>query len=737
MLKRFFIGFLLLIILLGFLLLWQLPRVVSVFAVPVLESFGLQNVELEVEEVGVGHANLSSLKFRYDGALASLQNVRLDWVGMTILDGQVATIDIDSLEVELDQNDTDESELSSGNIDLLFGLLATPLSKQIPVKDLMLGNLLIYQNPNIDQGSKSVVMDGSVELHKELGNVELSAVYRTESDPELEIKVSSGESGEYSASIKTVAGDELLALQAQLIDKQLLFDGVANQAILELGSAVPLAVLDEIEFSMLAFNGAFEREQKEDDKNSKLHGEISININDINYLEYKLEMLSSSFPIAIEPQEVIYADGWLSVNNEIAFELLGLELAGQLEPLDINATMEKLHYPVSASGEPFIQGRFFIDRIEPNNQEIPLVLIDVEQTFALNGDVLELTGAFNEFTRNLMVTGETKYNFSSGDLSARIRPAEVSFDDAGSFADLIASYELPLAIVTGQLESSFELDWNVKEPVEDLSVRGLVEFTNIGGAYDDYYFSGLAGAYSGSVYPVIVSDDTSVITVTQLDAGVAVRDLKAVLSLNQLNSNRANGIADGLEVQLFSVLANTMGGYIAIKPAQINLADQQHELSMLLIGIDIDTLLREQELEDVIASGKLSGEIPLLINDDGLSVSGGRVYAAEPGGKIQYKGDVDALSLAAGPAGFVFEALQDFNYGSMNIYPEYSPDGTLKMRLEVRGNNPQVEQGRPINFNINLEQNLLKLRESLRYVDGLNDEIDEKVQAFYRNRPKK
>ena len=55
------------------------------------------------------------------------------------------------------------------------------------------------------------------------------------------------------------------------------------------------------------------------------------------------------------------------------------------------------------------------------------------------------------------------------------------------------------------------------------------------------------------------------------------------------------------------------------------------------------------------------------------------------------------------------------------------------MRLEIRGNNPEVEQGRPINVNINLEQNLLKLRESVRYTDGLNDEIDEKVRAFYQD----
>ena len=52
------------------------------------------------------------------------------------------------------------------------------------------------------------------------------------------------------------------------------------------------------------------------------------------------------------------------------------------------------------------------------------------------------------------------------------------------------------------------------------------------------------------------------------------------------------------------------------------------------------------------------------------------------------------------------------------------------MRVEIGGRNPEVEEGRPINLNINLEQNLLQLRESLRYVDGLNEAIDETVQEF-------
>ncbi len=52
--------------------------------------------------------------------------------------------------------------------------------------------------------------------------------------------------------------------------------------------------------------------------------------------------------------------------------------------------------------------------------------------------------------------------------------------------------------------------------------------------------------------------------------------------------------------------------------------------------------------------------------------------------------------------------------------------------LRLQGNNPDYESGREINLNINVQQNMLKLLESLRYVDGLNEVLDQRVQQFYQ-----
>jgi hypothetical protein len=52
--------------------------------------------------------------------------------------------------------------------------------------------------------------------------------------------------------------------------------------------------------------------------------------------------------------------------------------------------------------------------------------------------------------------------------------------------------------------------------------------------------------------------------------------------------------------------------------------------------------------------------------------------------------------------------------------------------LEIQGSNPDLEGGRQINLNINLEQNIIELLRSLRFVEGLNDAIDNRIQDYYR-----
>ena len=82
----------------------------------------------------------------------------------------------------------------------------------------------------------------------------------------------------------------------------------------------------------------------------------------------------------------------------------------------------------------------------------------------------------------------------------------------------------------------------------------------------------------------------------------------------------------------------------------------------------------------------------------------------------------------------VFRILKDLNYDSLVIVANYEEDGEMDMKFAIKGISPHVDDLRPVHFNLNLQQNVLKLLQGLRYAEGLSSDIDRNVQKYFRKR---
>ena len=71
-------------------------------------------------------------------------------------------------------------------------------------------------------------------------------------------------------------------------------------------------------------------------------------------------------------------------------------------------------------------------------------------------------------------------------------------------------------------------------------------------------------------------------------------------------------------------------------------------------------------------------------------------------------------------------------YESLTVDVEYQEDGEMEMLLSVKGISPNLDKQRPVHFNQNLQQNVLKLLQGLRYAEGLSKDIDRNVQEYFR-----
>jgi len=130
-------------------------------------------------------------------------------------------------------------------------------------------------------------------------------------------------------------------------------------------------------------------------------------------------------------------------------------------------------------------------------------------------------------------------------------------------------------------------------------------------------------------------------------------------------------------------------------------------------------------------TGVLDGVIPVILTQTGVQVRDGILEARPPGGVLRYQ-PVPATAQEVAPAdshlSLVLQALSDFHYNALKLGIQYEEDGTLKLTARLEGKNPDWQQGRPVHFNLTVQENVPALLKSLRVVQGIEQSLQERLQ---------
>jgi hypothetical protein len=156
-----------------------------------------------------------------------------------------------------------------------------------------------------------------------------------------------------------------------------------------------------------------------------------------------------------------------------------------------------------------------------------------------------------------------------------------------------------------------------------------------------------------------------------------------------------------------------------------HLVEKNTAFEVALEGVNLQEVLA-LEGDDVQGSGTIGGTLPVAIRAGAPSVSGGKVSAVPPRGRIQVS---PALAAVTGQPGldFALRALTDFYFSALDASVDYASDGELALGLSLRGGNPQVENGRPIHYNLNVTENVPVLLQSLRAQRAVIEGVERRV----------
>lgn len=293
---------------------------------------------------------------------------------------------------------------------------------------------------------------------------------------------------------------------------------------------------------------------------------------------------------------------------------------------------------------------------------------------------------------------------------------------AATLADWPETLELNNGRLTGQTQVNV-LGSGAVTATATFSARGL------GGIYDRTELSGLDAELAFALQRNELRLSISELTLREANPGFTFGPLRFkgeyVSPLDTFTRGRlAWSLAE----------ARLLGGRLWLEPGVMDLAADAQQLQAHLRGLQLPLLLEAYPAEGLTGTGVIDGNMQLQRTPAGISIEQGRLQAREPGGALQFRSaKLQALGQSNPAMRLVTEALDDFHYDVLASDVDYSAEGKLDLGLKLHGRNPALEGGRPINFSINLEEDIPALLTSLQLSDRVSETIQRRVQERLRS----
>ncbi len=168
--------------------------------------------------------------------------------------------------------------------------------------------------------------------------------------------------------------------------------------------------------------------------------------------------------------------------------------------------------------------------------------------------------------------------------------------------------------------------------------------------------SGLSTTIHFSDLLSLASAPAQVATVKTINPGIAVTDGTIVYQL--LPEQR---------VQIDSGVWPFAGGTMTLLPTTLDFAQAgQRRLTFRLDGVAADQFLQQFDFKNLDATGIFDGELPMIFDDTGGRIEGGRLTVRPGGGSIAYVGDLTQKDLGIW-GNIAFQALKSLRYRNLTI----------------------------------------------------------------------
>ncbi len=394
------------------------------------------------------------------------------------------------------------------------------------------------------------------------------------------------------------------------------------------------------------------------------------------------------------------------IGSDVAGRFAGTDVRLAGVPLDILGADGAWRY---AGGKLSIaDAAFRLEDRAPDDRFQPLTSRDGALQLADN--VITAAATLNEpSSSRRIVQAIILHDLASGRGTANLAVEDLLFDRSLQ-PDMVTRLALGVvANVSGRLRGTGRIVWNPE------AVTSTGSFTT-----DSLDFAAAFGPVSGASGTVEFTDLLGLVTAPNQRVKIA--------AINPgIEANEGELI---FELRPDSVLAIKgaewpfLGGTLTLEPTRMQFGVAEvRRYTLRIAGLDAAKFVERMDLGNLTATGTFDGAMPLVFDENGGRIAGGRLVSRAPGGNVSYVGALTYKDLSP-MANFAFEALKSLNYKQMQIEMDGALEGEIVTRVTFDG----VSQGTgakrnfltqriarlPIRFNVNVRAPFFQLVRSFR-----------------------
>jgi hypothetical protein len=352
-------------------------------------------------------------------------------------------------------------------------------------------------------------------------------------------------------------------------------------------------------------------------------------------------------------------------------------LQAELEPFEL----------ASAAAEPLpIPGLAFDAQLEPAGSALGF---DVRASTAESPLAVRAQGSFDLLTASGGTSLELEtLRFEPGGLQpAHLLPALAEWiQSASGKLDATGSAAWQGGRLTGDVHVALQ-DWNLESPVARF--EGLNAIVDIDG-----------------LWPV------------SMPAGQKLWMARVDFGLQLDNGLVRYGLNPDGTIEIERAEWEFAGGRIHTAGRFDPMAEEQ-ELLLEVENVDLAQLLALAPLDGLSGEGRIGGRLPLVRRGDVLEIRDGSLRGDAEGGWLRYAAAGGIAGLGSNQRGFAvtLSAFENLRWESLELGMNGDTQGVVEIRLHVRGRNPEYQDGRSVEFNLNVESRLADLlrREAASY----------------------